>query len=202
MDAIRYGLALLLLATAPGVFLYWFSIHPFIRIWRKLGVGLTMAIHYGLILLLAAGVFLIRGPLLAVDFGLHPAPGALGIGVLAVAGWWRSRLSKQIASATLMGLSEIAPERYDNRLITEGIYSQMRHPRYVQMSLAFLGWALLCNYLAVYIVFAVSIVWVILVVRVEEKELMDRFGEEYRRYCERVPRFLPRFDLSQHVHRR
>jgi protein-S-isoprenylcysteine O-methyltransferase Ste14 len=47
-------------------------------------------------------------------------------------------------------------------LVTQGIYSHIRHPRYLQ------------------------------VVLFEERELRHRFGEEYERYCQHVPRFLPR----------
>ena len=42
-------------------------------------------------------------------------------------------------------------------------------------------------YAALFTVFAH---WV--VVRVEEPELRDRFGEAYGSYCERVPRWIPR----------
>ena len=29
------------------------------------------------------------------------------------------------------------------------------------------------------------------IIHVEERELRDRFGEEYVRYCDRIPRFWP-----------
>jgi protein-S-isoprenylcysteine O-methyltransferase Ste14 len=32
------------------------------------------------------------------------------------------------------------------------------------------------------------------IIHIEERELRDRFGEEYVRYCARVPRFWPRED--------
>jgi protein-S-isoprenylcysteine O-methyltransferase Ste14 len=32
----------------------------------------------------------------------------------------------------------------------------------------------------------------LLVVRVEERDLRKRFGQDYDRYCRRVPRWLPR----------
>ena len=48
------------------------------------------------------------------------------------------------------------------------------------------------NYLAVYVILAISVPGAYLLVAVEEKELRARFGEEYLRYAERVPRFLPR----------
>jgi protein-S-isoprenylcysteine O-methyltransferase Ste14 len=78
-----------------------------------------------------------------------------------------------------------------SRLATEGLYSRVRHPRYLQLLLALLGYALFANYLAAYVVTLLAFVWVRLVVPVEERELRERFGEEHTRYCERVPRFIP-----------
>jgi protein-S-isoprenylcysteine O-methyltransferase Ste14 len=58
--------------------------------------------------------------------------------------------------------------------------------------IAMAGYALLTNYLAVYILAAASPLILLLVVQLEEKELRDRFGKQYEDYCVRVPRFIPR----------
>jgi len=52
--------------------------------------------------------------------------------------------------------------------------------------------ALFTNYLAVYVVLAAYLPLIYLVVVLEERELGERFGEEYERYCLAVPRFVPR----------
>jgi protein-S-isoprenylcysteine O-methyltransferase Ste14 len=196
MDAARYYVALFIVAFSPGVFLYWFSIHPFIGFWRRLGPKLTLAIHYLLMLALAAGVFLIRKPVLSIEFGTQPVLIAAAAAILVFASVLRVQISKQLRTKTLMGLPELAPSNYENRLLTKGIYSRVRHPRYVELLLAFLAYALFANYLAMYVVVLLGVVWAFLVVRVEEKELRERFGEEYERYCQRVPRFLPNFSTG------
>ena len=191
MDSVRYYIALFLVAVMPGVFLYWFSVHPWVRFWRKVGPYLTTGIHVGLIVVLAAGVILIREPLLSVEFGTNLGLILLAVPVYLLAAVVRFQQSRRLGSRILLGFPELAPATYGSKLVTEGIYSRLRHPRYVQILLALLAYALFCNYLAVYVVLLAGLVWIVLVARVEEKELRDRFGAEYESYCARVPRFVP-----------
>jgi protein-S-isoprenylcysteine O-methyltransferase Ste14 len=53
--------------------------------------------------------------------------------------------------------------------------------------------ALIANNLASYVNWIVAIPSVLAVVRLEERELRDRFGAEYESYCAPVPRYLPRW---------
>jgi protein-S-isoprenylcysteine O-methyltransferase Ste14 len=51
--------------------------------------------------------------------------------------------------------------------------------------------ALFANYLAVYVLALVLVPALYLVVVLEERELRERFGEDYVTYSQRVPRFIP-----------
>ena len=59
----------------------------------------------------------------------------------------------------------------------------------VQVALALLGYALIANYLAGYLVFAAWLVVMYPLVLLEERELRERFGEAYDAYCHQAPRF-------------
>ncbi len=192
MDSVRYYLALMLVVFTPPAILFWFSIHPLIRFWRRVGPRLTLAIHYALLLLMAGGLFLVRKPLLTVEFGTSPLLIALAVPIFVLAVVLRFKFGKHLRARILKGLPELAPEKYGSRLLNEGIYSRIRHPRYVQVLLALLAYAMVANYLATYILLALSTIWILLLVPIEEKELRDRFGAEYEAYCARVPRFIPR----------
>ncbi len=195
MDTIRYYLTLFLVIATPGGLLFWLSVHPFVRFWRRVGPGLTLTIHLILIAVVAAGLFLVRKPLLSAQFGTNLVliTLALPIYVLAVVVVLQRR--KQLRIKVLVGLPELAPEKHGTKLLTEGIYSRIRHPRYVEILLSILAYAMFTNYLAVYVLFLLSLAVILLIVWLEEKELRARFGEEYERYCQRVPRFVPRFWL-------
>jgi len=193
MDTFRHVLTLLMLMFMPGAVLFWFLVHPFVRIWRRLGLRRAMAINYTLLAAFAAGVFLLRKTLLAVDFGTNPVLIAIAVPILAASIVLRRKISRHLRFRTLGGLPEMAPDRYPQELLTEGIYSRVRHPRYVEVLLVMASLALVANNLAAYVNWIVAIPSVLLLVRVEERELRDRFGAEYDEYCARVPRFLPRW---------
>lgn len=136
------------------------------------------------------GLFSIRHYLLAIDFGTSYALVILGILCLALSATLRFAIQRRFTIKTLSGLPEIAPDRYPRKLITDGIYSRVRHPRYVQFLVALMGYALIANHLASYIVVALWLPAIHLIVLLEEKELRDHFGEDYENYCRRVPRYI------------
>ena len=192
MDTFRHVLTLLMLMFMPGAVLFWFLVHPFIRFWRRLGLRRALAINYTLLAAFAAGVFLLRKTLLAVDFGTNPVLIAVAVSMLAASIVLRRKISRHLRFSTLGGLPELAPESHPQPLLTEGIYSRIRHPRYVEVLLVMASLALIANNLAAYVNWIIGIPSVLLIVRIEERELRDRFGAEYEAYCARVPRFVPR----------
>jgi protein-S-isoprenylcysteine O-methyltransferase Ste14 len=77
-------------------------------------------------------------------------------------------------------------------LITYGPYAYTRNPLYVGEMVLWLGWAILYGSLVVLLVMVVLTVVIILVVPWEERVLARQFGETYRQYQARVPRWLGR----------
>ncbi|MEN8158690.1 MAG: isoprenylcysteine carboxylmethyltransferase family protein [Myxococcota bacterium] len=192
MDAFRYWLAVVLWVSFLPALGFWLLVHPFVGFWRRLGP----AVSYGVLLtLVAAGMasaYAVREWVLAVDFGTSGWTVGVGVVFLLAAAAARWPIERTLTTRALLGLPELSPERHPTALATTGPYAWVRHPRYVQVSTALLGWALLANYLVGYVLLVLWIPALLAVVALEERELRDRFGSAWEDYARRVPRFLPR----------
>jgi protein-S-isoprenylcysteine O-methyltransferase Ste14 len=193
MDTVRYYLAIVLLCALPYIIIVWSVIHPFAKFWRRIGGYFAWV----LVCLVLAGIIIIvhihKKNLLAVDLGYNIILVILSI-VIWVAGLlFRLKYLKSLTSDILKGNPEIFKDKYPGKLLTDGIYTKIRHPRYLQLFLVHLGFVMFANYLMPYIFLSVFSVCMFFVIILEERELQDRFGTEYQTYCSKVPyRLIPR----------
>jgi protein-S-isoprenylcysteine O-methyltransferase Ste14 len=80
----------------------------------------------------------------------------------------------------------------EHRLATSGVYARIRHPQYVAFVLIMFGFLLQWPTLLTLGMFPILVGMYAYLSRNEEADMLAEFGEEYRRYAERTPRFLPR----------
>ncbi len=196
MDRIRHVLGVLAIVVyGPGL-LFWFLVHPFARSWRRLGPGRTYLITCSTLALLGAIVFQVRGPLLGRDLGTNwslIAVGAVLFGILAWLGLTYGRHMNHLSVATRIGVPELSRTETRQELVRDGIYGVVRHPIYFSAVLAGIAYALIVNYLGAYILFVAAPPVFYAISVLEERELINRFGETYRRYQREVPRLVPRW---------
>jgi protein-S-isoprenylcysteine O-methyltransferase Ste14 len=81
--------------------------------------------------------------------------------------------------------------RSQDRLITWRIYSFVRHPLNAGVLAMVLGIALMVQSLFVIALFIIYLILVLPVISIEEKQLSEVFGEEYRSYSQKVKRLVP-----------
>ncbi len=77
-------------------------------------------------------------------------------------------------------------------LVTGGIYAHIRHPQYVGLFLIMLGWLLHWPTLLTLILFPLLLAVYYWLSRQEERQMLARFGDQYRVYAAATPRFFPR----------
>ena len=93
----------------------------------------------------------------------------------------------------IQGWRELHRAHRENRLATDGLYGLIRHPQYTGLFIGLFGegvvhWPTLFSVA----VFPVIVLAYVLLARREERQVLERFGEQYRAYRRRVPMFFPR----------
>ena len=131
-----------------------------------------------------------RGPSAFLNERLYPwAPWEFWVGALVTAAgilftvWARIHLGGN--------WSGIVTLKHDHELISNGPYAIVRHPIYTGLLVAFIGSAMAIGEWRG--VFAVLIAWWTLwrKLRLEERWMAERFGEQYEAYRRRVPALVP-----------
>jgi len=80
----------------------------------------------------------------------------------------------------------------NHRIIREGIYRFVRHPSYAGSLLSFFGLGLcFADYFSIIIIFLPIFLVFLFRIHIEEKALIDNFGDEYIKYCASTKRLIP-----------
>lgn len=127
-------------------------------------------------------------PIQAIGGALAGASVAVGTWAVAKMGW-----ARLLFAGALFPPGEGAEENdVPQRLVLEGPYRYVRNPLYDTDFALILGTALLASNRFLLLLAALYAAQLALQLSLEERELRQRFGRPYRRYCEVVPRFVPR----------
>lgn len=87
------------------------------------------------------------------------------------------------------------PVNPPQRLVTTGLYSWVRNPMLLGWIIMLFGVGILLNSISLIFIFTPLFILlnVLYLKAVEEKEMEKKFGQEYVKYKESVPMFIPRF---------
>jgi len=77
-------------------------------------------------------------------------------------------------------------------LVTESIYSKIRHPFYLSILILFLGIAVISWNFYGLLFFVLVLMALMIRIRKEESELIDKFGEKYVKYKKETPILIPK----------
>jgi len=116
-------------------------------------------------------------------------PVSLAIGVvMTVAGVlfavWARRILGSNWSATVT-------VKQDHALMTNGPYAWVRHPIYTGLLLALAGTAIAIGQVRAALGFVIAVLAILQKTRIEERVMLEQFGDVYRAYRARVPRLIP-----------
>jgi len=191
MDAVRHVLAVLMVVLTPPAVIYWLVIHPFVGFWRRLGTKPSLVILWAGFSAAIWGCWQVRDVLVGRDLGTNLWLFVPGLALYIVAAWMSRAVSRHLTLRILAGVPEINAAG-PGRILREGIYGRVRHPRYAAFLVGCTGIALIVNYTGLYVM-AVALFPALHVVAIlEERELRARFGGDYEAYAAEVPRLVPR----------
>jgi protein-S-isoprenylcysteine O-methyltransferase Ste14 len=192
IDRVRYFLGVLNLIVLPPGLLFWFIIHPWAHRWRMVGPIRTYLIVIPVSVAFGALLFRFRGPLLGANFGTNWSLVAVALALYGVMTWLELQYWRHLSIATLVGVPELSPAgQRKGRLLQDGIYRIVRHPRYLSAGIGVVANALFINYAGLYLLILLLVPSGHMMLVFEERELIERFGEEYRQYQREVPRLIP-----------
>ena len=81
----------------------------------------------------------------------------------------------------------------DHKIIKSGLYKYIRHPSYTGTLLSFLGLGLaFSNWLSIAIIFIPILIAFLHRINIEERVLVQTFGDEYLNYVKSTKRLVPR----------
>ncbi len=89
-------------------------------------------------------------------------------------------------------LTDTVVTRKEHTLVTSGPYRYVRHPFYLAFILAVVGGSLVAANWFIFLSGLVPTGFLIARTRIEEEELVERFGDSYRKYMAKTGRYFPR----------
>lgn len=135
--------------------------------------------------------------------------GMLGTIFMDAMGWWRLpggegvrvaglavfALGTAFRVATMLALGRMFSLRVsvarDHRLVTTGLYARVRHPSYTSVIVLCIGIALTFRSVFYVLLIPSMIFGLTRRMAVEERFMVEHFGEEYRAYMARTKRLVP-----------
>jgi protein-S-isoprenylcysteine O-methyltransferase Ste14 len=171
--------------------LFWLMIHPFADRWRARRRSPYLVL-LPVWIAMWSGMATVTAPwrevtLYRADWEWIPAILLLAMGFLIY-----SRSGKNFTAKQLGGLPEIDSRNREQRLVTNGIRARVRHPVYLAHLCEMLAWSVGTGLAVCWGLTAFAAVAGALMIRMEDAELEQRFGDAYRAYRNSVPAVIPR----------
>jgi protein-S-isoprenylcysteine O-methyltransferase Ste14 len=180
-------LACIVYSSIPA---FWLLIHPRVDFWRsrrRSPYRILLPLWIGMWILLAAFTAPWHSVLFyASGYTWIPAVGLFCAGLLLY-----KFAHADFSLTQLGGLPEVLPGHSQQRLITTGVRARVRHPVYLGHLCEMLAWSLATGLAVCWALTAFAIATGAVMITLEDKELENRFGEEYRQYRSRVPAVVP-----------
>ena len=181
-------LACVVYSTIPP---FWILIHPYTAYWRsRRRSPYLVLVPAWVAMWLAVGAVTYRWRFVGLYLSVWTWVPAV---VLFITGFWLYRQSgKHFSRKQLGGLPELLPDHREQQLTRSGIRARVRHPVYLAHLCEMVAWSVGTGLAVCYGLTAFAVAAGAVMIRMEDAELEQRFGEEYRKYRQSVGAVFPR----------
>jgi len=189
--------------------LIWFAIIAPIGIYHRLrsyapgdrlnrraeGLGMLITLRtIALARLVAIAAYLINPEWMRwASFGMPTPIRWVGVGVATVGG----ALLISVFRTLGRNLTDTVVTRREHSLVTAGPYRWVRHPFYVAFAIVIVADTLIIANWFISLLGVIALSLLALRTPIEERKLIERFGDDYSRYMATTPRFVPLSGQSQ-----
>ena len=118
----------------------------------------------------------------------------LGLFLLVAGGYMRMKARLQLKEkAGFKTLAETArlQTMEGHRLVKDGLYKHIRHPLYLGETVRNFGFVMIFSSIYGVLLIAVATIFIAFRIRMEERMLVQVFGDEYREYQKNTKRIIP-----------
>jgi len=187
-------LAIMMIMMWPAVPLFLIELHFAVSLWRRMGLWtyLILTVEW---LPIGIALYLLRDQLLSVELALSTPFLVFGVFLISAAIALHAWTAKLIGLKATIGYTELKPNEQTKKqaLVTSGPFSVVRHPSYWAHTAIIVGFFLITGVVAIGIITLIDLtITYFVTTTLEDRELVDRFGDQYREYQKRVPKFFPK----------
>lgn len=188
-------LALMMIMMWPIFPLFLIELNFVVDFWRRIGVW-TYAVVFLEWLPIAIVIYSLRYILLSFQITLGIPFFVLGILSIVAGLVLHSWTAKLLGIKATIGYTEMKTETQRNNnqeIITSGPFSVVRHPSYWAHTSILVGFFLITGVVAIGLIAIIDLaITYFITTELEDKELVERFGNKYIQYQKQVPKFFPK----------
>jgi protein-S-isoprenylcysteine O-methyltransferase Ste14 len=167
--------------------LFWLAIHPFAARWRRMQKSPYRAL-LPLWFLMIAALGRVTWPLHSQRLFSNAWMWVAALPLFAIGMRIYRQSFFEFGGHKLSGEAELRPNEHEQRLVTTGLHANMRHPIYIAHLCNLAGWTLGSGLTVNFVLLGLdALITFPIMIAMEERELLERFGQSYRAYQRRVP---------------
>jgi len=178
----------------PAIPMFLIQIHYATIFWRKLGLWTYLVIFLEWVPI-AFALYLWREVILQYEVTTTAPFHVVGVVAVAAGVALHAWTAKLLGIKATIGYTELKPETAEKNemLVTSGPFAVVRHPSYWAHTMVITGIFLITGIVAVGIIALIDLaITYFVTTELEDRELTERFGNQYREYQEKVPKFFPK----------